>query len=216
MKLTLIGHEDRYAVEQLLLSLFGDTPDGEAVSTLHRGKAWLTASAKITLNGKTATRSRRIRADQETVRLRRRALQQSFYLAALEFLPAPPPWGALAGVRPTKITTRHLLEGGSPATAEKLLKDVYYVTPERRKLALDCSASTVRAVKLLSPQDLSLYVGIPFCPTRCAYCSFVSRTVGKRTDLLEPYLEALEKEIVYTGKLLRGVKRHQSNHDAPC
>lgn len=207
MKLTLIGHEDRYAVEQLLFSLFGDDPEGEAVSTLHRGNTWLTASAKITLNGKTVTRSRRIPASQETVRLRRRALQQSFYLAALEFLPAPPPWGALAGVRPTKITTRHLLEGGSSATAEKLMKDVYYVTPERRKLAVSCSDSTVRAVKLLSPEDLSLYVGIPFCPTRCAYCSFVSRTVGKRTDLLEPYLEALEKEIIYTGKLLRASGR---------
>ena len=203
MKLTLIGHEDRYAVEQLQMSLFGDNPQGEAVSTLHRGKIWLTATAKITLDGKTVTRSRRLRASEETVRLRRRALQQSFYLAALEFLPAPPPWGALAGVRPTKITTRHLLEGGSPATAEALLKDVYYVTPERRNLAVSCSGSTVRAVNLLNPEDLSVYVGIPFCPTRCAYCSFVSRTVGKRTDLLEPYLEALEKEIIHTGRLLR-------------
>ena len=203
MKLTLIGHEDRYAVEQLQMSLFGDNPQGEAVSTLHRGEIWLTATAKITLDGKTVTRSRRLRASEETVRLRRRALQQSFYLAALEFLPAPPPWGALAGVRPTKITTRHLLEGGSPATAEALLKGVYYVTEERRKLAVSCSGSTVRAVNLLNPEDLSVYVGIPFCPTRCAYCSFVSRTVGKRTDLLEPYLEALEKEIIHTGRLLR-------------
>ncbi len=203
MKLTLIGHDDRYAVEQLQMSLFGDIPDGEAVSTLHRGKTWLTAAATITREGKSVTRSRRIRTSQETVRLRRRALQQSFYLAALEFLPAPPPWGALAGVRPTKITTRHMLEGGSPASAEKLLKDVYYVTKERRKLAVDCSVSTVKAVGLLSRDDLSLYVGIPFCPTRCAYCSFVSRTIGKRTDLLEPYLEALAREITYTGKLLR-------------
>lgn len=207
MKLALIGHEDRYAVEQLQMSLFGDNPQGEAVSTLHRGEIWLTATAKITLDGKTVTRSRRLRASEETVRLRRRALQQSFYLAALEFLPAPPPWGALAGVRPTKITTRHLLEGGSPATAEALLKGVYYVTEERRKLAVSCSGSTVRAVNLLNPEDLSVYVGIPFCPTRCAYCSFVSRTVGKRTDLLEPYLEALEKEIIHTGRLLRNSGR---------
>ena len=61
MKLTLIGHEDRYAVEQLQMSLFGDNPQGEAVSTLHRGEIWLTATAKITLDGKTVTRSRRLR-----------------------------------------------------------------------------------------------------------------------------------------------------------
>ena len=111
MKLTLIGHDDRYAVEQLQLSLFPEGTSGEAVSALHRGKTYLTAVTKITLNGLTVTRSRRLPVSQETIRLRRRILQQSYYLAAKELLPELPPWGALAGVRPTKITTRHLLEG---------------------------------------------------------------------------------------------------------
>ena len=202
MQLTLIGHEDRYAVEQLQMALFPEGAEGEAVSTLHRGGTWLTATAKITIGGKTAAASRRIRAESETVRLRRRALQQSYYLAAKELLPAVPAWGALAGVRPTKITTRHMLEGGTPKSADRLMKDVYYVTEDRRKLAVDCSISTVNAAKLLQPQDLSLYVGIPFCPTRCTYCSFVSRTIGKKTELLNPYLEVLLKELAITGKLL--------------
>ena len=51
--------------------------------------------------------------------------------------------------------------------------------------------------------DISLYVGIPFCPTRCAYCSFVSRTIGKRTELMTPYLEALARELAVTGELLK-------------
>ena len=202
MKLTLIGHDDRYAVEQLQLSLFPDNGGGETVSSLHRGQTWLSAVTKITLDGVTATASRRIKASEETVRLRRRALQQSYYLAAKQLLPSAPPWGALAGVRPTKLTTKHLLEGGTPQSADRLLRDVYYVTGDRRRLAVDCSASTVRAVNLLQPGDLSLYVGIPFCPTRCTYCSFVSRTIGRKTELLEPYLQALEQEIAVTGRLL--------------
>ena len=202
MKLTLIGHDDRYAVEQLQMSLFGADAQGEAISSLHRGQTWLTATAKITVGGKTATATRRIKAAGETVRLRRRALQQSYYLAAAQLLPAPPAWGALAGVRPTKISTKHILEGGTPKSAEKLLGDIYYVTPERRKLAVDCSVSTVNAVRKMEENDLSLYVGIPFCPTRCSYCSFVSRTVGKKTELLEPYLQALLQEIAATGRLL--------------
>ena len=113
MKLTLIGHEDLYAVEQLQLALFPDGTEGVAISKLHRGKLWLTASTKITVGDQTATASRRIKAAEETVRSRRRALQQSYYLAAKQLLPAIPPWGALAGVRPTKITTKHLLEGGT-------------------------------------------------------------------------------------------------------
>ena len=202
MNLTLIGHDDRYAVEQLQMALFPEGTAGEAVSALHRGSTWLTATAKVTVDGKTATASRRIKAAEETVRLRRRCLQQSFYLAACQLLPQTPAWGALAGVRPTKLSTKHILEGGTEASAKKLLKDVYFVTPERRELAVDCSVSTVRAAGLLSPSDVSLYVGIPFCPTRCAYCSFVSRTVGKRTELLEPYLEALLRELTATGRLL--------------
>ena len=202
MNLTLKGHDDRYAVEQLQMALFPAGTQGDAVSSLHRGKVWLTATAKITLDSKTATAARRIKATEETVRLRRRCLQQSFYLAAIQLLPQRPAWGALAGVRPTKITTKHLLEGGTEESAGALLKDVYYVTPERRQLAVDCSVSTVNAAGLLEPRDVSLYIGIPFCPTRCAYCSFVSRSIGKRTELLEPYLEALMKEMAITGELL--------------
>ena len=203
MKLTLLGHDDRYAVEQLQMALFPEGTEGEALSSLHRGNVWLTATAKITVGGKTAVATRRIKAAEETVRLRRRALQQSYYLAAIQLLPALPAWGALAGVRPTKITTKHILEGGTPRSAEKLMKDVYYVTDDRRKLAVDCSISTVNAANLLTQEDVSLYVGIPFCPTRCTYCSFVSRTVGKKTELLDPYLAALQKEMAITGKLLQ-------------
>ena len=208
MKLTLIGHDDRYAVEQLQMALFPEGTEGEATSALHRSPIWLTATTNITIDGRTATASRRIKAAEETVRLRRRALQQSYYLAAAQLLPNVPAWGALAGVRPTKITTKHMLEGGTPKSADKLMKDIYYVTDDRRRLAVDCSISTVNAAKLLEPGDLSLYVGIPFCPTRCTYCSFVSRTIGKKTELLNPYLQALLKELEITGKLLAESGKH--------
>ena len=208
MNLTLSGHDDRYAVEQLLLALFPENTPLEAVSSLHRGNTWMTVRSAITWEGKTAQATRRLKTGEETVRLRRRALQQSMYLAAVQLLPSAPAWGALAGVRPTKITTKHLLEGGTAASAEKFLKDVYFVTPERRSLAVACSESTVKAARLLEPEDISLYVGIPFCPTRCSYCSFVSRTVGKKTELLEPYLLALLKEMEATGALLEKSGRH--------
>ena len=206
MKLILQGHDDRYAVEQLQLSLFPtqmDTEDGTAVSTLHRGSIWLTAVTVITLHEKTTKAVKRLKIQEETVRLRRQILQQSYYLAAIPHLPEPPAWGAMSGVRPTKLSTKHMLEGGTAASADRLLRDVYFVSEPRRKLAVDCSKSTVHAVGLMNGQDLSLYVGIPFCPTRCAYCSFVSRTIGKRTDMIEPYLQALYKELSLTGRLLK-------------
>ncbi len=201
MNLTISGHEDRYGVEQLLLSLFSQA-EGTAVSRLTRGKTYLTATAQIEINGKKTRACRRLKLDRETVPLRRQILQQSLYLAALPHLPEKPAWGALSGVRPTKLSTRHLLAGNSREAADKLLKDVYFVTKARRELALDCSASTVNALARTTQNHISLYIGIPFCPTRCAYCSFVSRTVGKRADLIEPYLQALYREMAVTGKLL--------------
>ncbi len=202
MKLELIGHTEEYAVGQLQMALFPAMTEGEVVSRLCRGKVWLTAVTEITVDGKNTRAVRRIRAQEETVRLRRQALQQSLYLAALPHLKEAPAWGALAGVRPTKITTKHLLEGGTPQSADCLMENVYYVNPERRKLAIDCSLSTVAAVEKLEKEDISMYVGIPFCPTRCAYCSFVSRTVGKNLNLLDDYLDALIAELTHTGKLL--------------
>ena len=112
------------------------------------------------------------------------------------------PLGALAGVRPTKITTKFLMEGGSLRAAGTMLKQIYYVTPTRRQLCLEASQATVQAAKLLGPQDISLYVGIPFCPTRCAYCSFVSSATSRSGGMVEPYLQALIREIQGVGRML--------------
>ena len=213
MKLYLKGHAERYPVEQLQMQLFGDRPtqfvetpfSGEdgAVSSLHDGKIYRTATAKITLDGKTATAARRIPLTKADVRLTRRILQQSYYLAAVQLLPEAPPWGALSGVRPTKLATKVLLEGGREQDADRMLRDVYFVTPERRRLCLDASRHTLEAARLLAPDDLSLYIGIPFCPTRCAYCSFVSESVERFGEFLPPFLDCLIREIEYTGVLLK-------------
>ena len=210
MKLYLRGHDDRYAMEQLQLSLFPEVPmepvetpfsgcDG-AVSALHRGKVWLTATAEITLNGKTARAACRLRAERETVPLRRQLLQRSYYLAACQLLEQPPQWGALAGVRPTKLTTRHLLAGGTARSARALMEKTYFVSPERSRLCVDASLATVDAARRLRPQDVSVYIGIPFCPTRCSYCSFVSQSIERCAGQLEDYLQVLLQEIAHTGR----------------
>ena len=211
MKLLLIGHEDRYAVEQLQLALFPLEPmepmtaefegDG-AVSRLNREGDSLIARTAICLDGVTRTAVVEMPACDETVSLRRQILQQSYFKAALPFLKKAPAWGALSGVRPTKLTTRCLMAGLSDEETIRHMENTYFVTPQRAKLSLDCSKATVEAAAKLDKDDVSLYVGIPFCPTRCAYCSFVSRTIGKRTELMEPYLEALHRELRRTGELM--------------
>ncbi len=202
MKLQLIGHNSLYPVEQLQMSLFGADAEGEALSAVYRGEDTITFFTRITVGDKVTCGNRRLPVAEDTTQNFYRMLQQSYYEAALPHLPQTPPWGALAGVRPTKLSTKHLLAGGDRASADAFLKDVLYVTESRRQLALDCSFSSVAAVENMNENDISLYVGIPFCPTRCSYCSFVSRTVGKKRDLLDKYLEALLQELAVTGALL--------------
>ena len=216
MKLYLKNHTERYPVEQLQLQLFAQEPsefctepftgDG-TVSSLSRGKRYLTATAKVTYQGKTGFAVNRVLLDRADVRATRRILQRSYYLAALQVLPAAPPWGALSGVRPTKLSTKCLMAGGSEKDAEKLLREVYLVSPERARLCVDASRHTVEAAKLLDADDLSVYIGIPFCPTRCAYCSFSSGEIGDGR-LVEPYLAALLHEIEACAEMAREMGLH--------
>lgn len=126
MKLRLIGHDNRYAMEQILLMLFpqerveytGTAVCGDgATSALSVGRVWCTATAKITWRGQTAVGTARCKVHGVTESLRRQILRQSFYKAALPFLQEPPAWGALSGVRPTKLVSRHLMEGGNRRSA---------------------------------------------------------------------------------------------------
>ena len=218
MKLYLNGHDYKYATEQMLLTLFpGQRPQypeeepepGEDALTLSlsRGRAWATATAKLCYGGQAYKASRRCKLEEltdplTTDRALQRILKLAFYDAGVAARGSEPPWGALTGVRPVKIPTKAILAGATPAQSERVLQHTYHVTPLRRRLAMDCAQASLDALASLAPEEVSLYVGIPFCPTRCAYCSFVSADVGRALKLIEPFLEALSREIRATGKVL--------------
>ena len=218
MKLYYRGHNYRYAAEQMLLTLFpterpeyADAPPGPGedalVLSLSRGETWATATAALTWGGAEYRAARRCRVSELTDRLSadralQRILKLAFYDAGTAALGKEPPWGALTGVRPVKIPAKAMLAGATPAQAERVLKDTYHVSPLRRQLAMDCARASLAAKASLEPKEVSLYVGIPFCPTRCAYCSFVSADVGRALKLIDPFLDALSREIRATGAML--------------
>ena len=211
MKLYLKNHTERYPVEQLQLQLFAQEPsefctepftgDG-TVSSLSRGKQYLTATAKVTYQGKTGFAVNRVRLEKADVRATRRILQRSYYLAALQVLPAAPPWGALSGVRPTKLSTKCLMNGGSEKDAERLLREVYFVSPERARLCVDASRHTVEASKLLDADDLSVVrAGVPTVllslPLKYMHTNvetFDMRALTEGGRLLAHYLASVEKK----------------------
>ncbi len=194
MRLELRGHSRYSAAEQALFNYFGRREEGEALSSLHFGSKWLTGTTRLTVDGKTSIGRARAPAGSGGEDY---CIKQSFYRAALPFLPDPPPWGSLTGIRPAKLAAR-LLDGGADAKA--VLRSKYHVSPERAELAEECARASVTAQESLGPKDISLYVGIPFCPTRCAYCSFVSNSVEKSGKLIEPYVDMLCEEIALAGE----------------
>ena len=216
MKVQLIGHDEKYALEQSLLTLFpGEKPVygmvDEAVDTrwarvtLTEDGETVQVTTELGVDGKSAAHSYDYPlsgTEYEKEGQRRHAVGISFFGAAKDLLGISPAWGSLTGVRPAKVALSLIREGGK-ARAEKELQELYCVTPARARLAIEAADAGIRAAAELEPNDISLYVGIPFCPTRCAYCSFVAQSVEKSFSLVEPYLEALFDEITAAGQLVR-------------
>ncbi|MCI8910244.1 MAG: coproporphyrinogen dehydrogenase HemZ [Oscillibacter sp.] len=217
MKLEFFGHDERYTVEQSLLNLFpGELPvyepigpgDGTwaRVACREEDGERLLVTVDLSLQGRgnsafhTAVLSG---TDYEREGQRRYAVAACFYLAAREFLATEPPWGMLTGVRPDKLVTAALEAGRTPEEARRMLEEEYFVSGPRAALAAETGAAAHQAAGELGPGDIALYVGIPFCPTRCAYCSFVSQSVERSFSLVEPYAEALIGELRAGGEMVR-------------
>ena len=216
MTVTLKGHDDNYAVEQMLLTLFpeerptyGTREDNRVTVSLSRGNTWLTAAAVLHWNGKLTRHACRARVTELTGdeladgRVCQRIVKLAFYRAGIEALGKEPPWGAMTGVRPVKIPTKAMLAGATPSQAAGVLKKTYRVSPLRAELAVDCAKASLAVKDSLKPEEISLYVGIPFCPTRCAYCSFISADVKHALKLVDPYVDALIREIGAAGAALK-------------
>ena len=193
----------------MLLTLFPDErpeypegrPSGERIELrLSRGGQYATATCALHLggrvwHGRAAAKLTLLRDELSTDRICQRLVKNALYRAALRAGHDRPAWGALTGVRPGKLMAPLLRQGLSEQEAVRHFVEEYDVSPERAALCLDTSRETLRAAGSLTARDVCLYVGIPFCPTRCAYCSFVSQSVEKSMALIEPFLEALFREI---------------------
>ncbi len=132
------------------------------------------------------------------------AFKRFFYLSMQEETGITLPWGNLTGIRPTKIAMTMTEQGKSEEETAAYLKDMHLVSEEKTALALDIARRERRILSALHyEKGYSLYVGIPFCPTTCLYCSFTSYPIGAWKKRVGEYLMALEREIDETAHLCR-------------
>lgn len=125
---------------------------------------------------------------------------QMLYNILCDFAGIKQPWGMLTGVRPVKLLRKLSQKYGEQAAKDKLLKD-YFVSEEKLRLAEQTEANEKKILDLSRPESFSLYVGVPFCPSRCSYCSFVMSSVERANAMIAPYVELLCEEIKTTAEI---------------
>ncbi len=136
----------------------------------------------------------------ERKRRLKRGIKQSCYYLLREHTGQMPPWGSLTGIRPTRLFYERLARGDKPAAARDAMIRLYDLSSDRAELLQDAVAAQ-RGLIDAPESAVDIYVGIPFCTTRCAYCSFFAEAVGKGRKT-EPYLAALFQELEATAALV--------------
>lgn len=115
------------------------------------------------------------------------------------------PWGTLTGIRPTKIPMTKLEEGWSREKIADFMKETYFAGDDKIALSVEIAERERELLSRISYENgYSLYVGIPFCPTTCLYCSFTSYPIGKWEKRMDEYLGALFRELEYTADRMKG------------
>ena len=125
---------------------------------------------------------------------------QLLYKLLCDFTGLTQPWGILTGVRPVKLLRKLAEESNEEQAVKKFEKD-FFVSNEKIALSRETEHNERKILELSRPESFSLYVGIPFCPSRCSYCSFVMASIERAEKLIEPYTKLLCEEIKQTAEI---------------
>lgn len=131
------------------------------------------------------------------------AVGKAVFEAGKELFKLTPPWGILIGVRPTKVPMGYLLQGKGIRETHSILKNEYFLNAKKAQLVTSIASYEMKLTKKMTGNYCSVYISIPFCPSRCAYCSFVSYTSQRLLSLLDEYLVQLKKEITHIFTLIK-------------
>ncbi len=140
--------------------------------------------------------------EEDSDSLRERLLAKAMIKVLSEITGIVPPWGILTGIRPAKLMRKYISEKGEEC-AVKMFTDFFQANEEKTFLAKNVALFENKVIEEADIRSFSLYVSIPFCPTRCTYCSFVSHSVDSAKKLIPDYVKCLCEEIKETARLAR-------------
>ena len=208
MVLTLRGQKYRYECENLCRLFFPYSPvKVDQEEPPRQGEPWALAcieerEGEYVYRVEAGDGDRSLTREETRGRLEEYGITDLLYRALSELTGYTPAWGMLTGIHPVKLLRQYAEELGEEAGAEKF-RSHCHVSREKTDLALATLRGQQAAVEDLGENDFALYVSIPFCPTRCAYCSFVSQDMEHARKLMDPYFQLLLEEIGKTGQVAK-------------
>lgn len=203
MILRINGDINRYYVQTLCMIFFPGATFGEneqpgdgvpeVTVNIFPSDESVRASVIIKLNDTMSSASSTVWLNEEITIATHSSLAvgRALFAAGKELLGHIPPWGILTGVRPAKVAGSLIASGRGVLKTKKILRDEYLLNPQKAALATSVANTERKITKKMPPNTCSLYISIPFCPTRCAYCSFVSYTTPRLLSMIGDYLDAL-------------------------
>ena len=211
MILHIDGEINKYYVQSLFMVFFPGSTFGEN-EEIREGvpEAWVsvypdtdgsyTSYVRIRLNDKSCEAIETVSGKEEITISTHASLAvgRAIFAAGKELLGHIPPWGILTGIRPAKMAGALLAEGKGIIRSKRILRDEYFLAPQKAALAVNVASTENKILKKVPKNACSVYISIPFCPSRCSYCSFVSYTNAKLLSLIDDYLVAICEDIDQT------------------
>lgn len=219
MKLILNGSINVYYIQTLCMIFFPGEKFGSAEEeedapvlslTLSDSEESMTAAVEVSYAGKQAssTKTYPLHEQDDRDRVAKLVSGAAVLAACGELMGYRPSWGMLTGVRPSKVATELLQRGMSKTRVKRTLSSEYLVIPKKAALATDVALNEQKLLGSVQSKDCSVYIAIPFCPTRCSYCSFVSYTSPKLLSLIPEYLVHLISDLKKSFAKIRELGLH--------
>ena len=209
VNIKLIGHDFEYEISEII-NLFIDKNSNleyKIVSSLEvNGDIKIKSKVFLDANLISKNEMQKESGNKSDLQLRKYSkclLKLSLFRALKKVIDRDATWGILTGIRPTKIVHEMLNEGLKDGEILQNLKDEFEIAYEKRNLLISIAKKEYNILKQTPQNSISLYIGIPFCPTRCLYCSFTSNSIEKYGFLMEDYLNALIREIFAVSKIIK-------------
>lgn len=211
------GYECNYEMKLFYKLFFNDDEDAYVFSNFEYKNNVINVYTQIIYNGNTYFNDFYYKFNSENKKKQfikkifTASCTKSFCHTAAKIKNINLPWGVMSGIRPAKLVRELYDEGKNDDEVTAVLKDIYEVENEKIKLAETVAKNEEKLLKEIGKNSVSIYIGIPFCPTRCLYCSFVSTDIRVSGKYMDEFVEKLLLEIDKTSEIIKKMGAYAEN-----